>query len=90
MVKSAEMAPRNTVSRECCMDMMAAMKNVLSPISETMMTEREAMKPWVKLTSIPPPSDGFSVDPDALGAIAACGGQTGSAVSLSGVIRGHQ
>ena len=32
-------------------DKMAAMKNVLSPSSETMMTEREARKPWRKLSS---------------------------------------
>ena len=48
------MAPRKTVSLECCMERMAAMKKVLSPSSDTMMTEREAMKPWVKLTSRPP------------------------------------
>ena len=53
-MKSAPTAPRKTVSLECCIDMMAAMKNVLSPSSETIMTDREAMKPWVKLTSRPP------------------------------------
>lgn len=31
---------------ECLMAMMAAMKKVLSPISDTMMTEMEAAKPW--------------------------------------------
>ena len=32
--------------RECLMAMMAAMKKVLSPISETMMTEKAATKAW--------------------------------------------
>lgn len=41
---SAEMAPRNTVRRECFMAMIAAMKNVLSPISETIMTDSDATK----------------------------------------------
>ena len=30
------------------MAMIAAMKNVLSPSSDTMMTTRVAMKPWMK------------------------------------------
>lgn len=42
----ADIAPRNTVSRECFIAMIAAMKNVLSPISETMITENVAMNPW--------------------------------------------
>lgn len=51
----AEMAPKNTVSRECFMAMMAAMKNVLSPISDTMITDKDAKKPWmnpVRVTSV--------------------------------------
>lgn len=51
----AEMAPKNTVSRECFIAMMAAMKNVLSPISDTMITDKDAKKPWmnpVRVTSV--------------------------------------
>ena len=33
------------------MDRIAAMKNVLSPSSETMITARAAKKPWTKLSS---------------------------------------
>ena len=44
----AEMAPLKTSSREYFMAIMAAMKNVLSPISDTMMTEIEAMKACMK------------------------------------------
>lgn len=50
----AEIAPKNTVSRECFMAMMAAMKKVLSPISDTMITDKDAKKPWmnpVRVTS---------------------------------------
>jgi len=32
--------------------MMAAMKNVLSPSSETIITDKEAMKPWANPTSL--------------------------------------
>ena len=41
------------------MAMMAAMKKVLSPISETMMTEKAATKAWKKptLTHATTPSD---------------------------------
>ena len=42
------MAPVKTNSFECCMAKMAAMKNVLSPISEMMIMLREAIKPWRK------------------------------------------
>ena len=39
-------APMNTIRRECLMAMMAAMKNVLSPSSETMITDKDAIKAW--------------------------------------------
>lgn len=42
----AETADRKTVRRECLMAMMAAMKKVLSPISETTMTVSDDTKPW--------------------------------------------
>ena len=42
------MAPINTVSRECVMAIMAAIKKVLSPSSDTIITDSEAMKAWVK------------------------------------------
>lgn len=38
----AEMAPVNTVSLGCFMAIIAAIKNVLSPISETNITEIDA------------------------------------------------
>lgn len=41
----AEMAPKKTVSRECFIAMIAAMKKVLSPISETMITDNDATNP---------------------------------------------
>lgn len=41
---SANMAPANTVSLGCRIAMIAAMKNVLSPSSETMITDSEARK----------------------------------------------
>ena len=44
----ASMAPAYTIVRGCFMAMMAAMKKVLSPISETTMTEKEAKKAWKK------------------------------------------
>lgn len=44
MTNIADIAAINTVDRECLMAMMAAMKKVLSPNSETMITETEAMK----------------------------------------------
>lgn len=43
----AEMAPVNTMALGCRMAMIAAMKNVLSPSSLTMIIDREAMKAWV-------------------------------------------
>ena len=44
--KSAEMAARNTVSLLFRMARMAAMKKVLSPISETRMTEMDSPDKW--------------------------------------------
>lgn len=44
MMASADMAPAKTVILECRMAMMAAMKNVLSPSSETIIIERDATK----------------------------------------------
>ena len=44
---SANIAPVNTTNLECLIDMMAAIKNVLSPSSETMMTDKEATKAWM-------------------------------------------
>lgn len=43
----ASMAPASTVSRLYRMAIMAAMKKVLSPSSDTMMTEMEATKAWM-------------------------------------------
>jgi len=53
MAAKAAMAPAKTVSRGCLMAIMAAMKKVLSPNSETIITEKEATKAWKKPT---PPS----------------------------------
>ena len=41
----AEMAPVNTRHLACCIARIAAMKNVLSPSSDTIMTQREATNP---------------------------------------------
>ncbi len=46
MSARADIAPANTVVLLCLMAMMAAMKNVLSPSSETTMTEKVAMNEW--------------------------------------------
>lgn len=48
----APIAPANTVILGCRMAMMAAMKNVLSPNSETMMTDKDATKAWINPTSL--------------------------------------
>ena len=48
---NAVIAPLNTISLACLIAIMAAIKNVLSPSSETMITDSEAMKPWVNPTS---------------------------------------
>jgi len=44
MTPRAAMAPPNTTRREWRMARIAAMKNVLSPSSETIMTDNDAMK----------------------------------------------
>ena len=49
---NAVIAPLNTISLGCRIAMMAAMKNVLSPSSETIITDKEAMKPWANPTSL--------------------------------------
>jgi hypothetical protein len=46
MSAKADMAPKNTVSLECRIAMMAAMNHVLSPNSETMITDSDAIKAW--------------------------------------------
>ena len=43
ITKMADIAARKTVARECLMAMIAAMKKVLSPNSETIITETDAM-----------------------------------------------
>ena len=40
------MAPINTVVLGCLMAMIAAIKKVLSPSSETIITERDAINAW--------------------------------------------
>ena len=42
MIKRAAIAPPNTTSRECRIAIIAAMKKVLSPNSETMITDNDA------------------------------------------------
>lgn len=44
----AEIAPTKTVSRGCLIAIMAAMKNVLSPNSDTIITENDATNAWKK------------------------------------------
>ena len=46
----ADMAAKKTVLRECLIAIMAAMKKVLSPNSETIITESDAMNAWKNLT----------------------------------------
>jgi len=70
MKARAEIAPPNTVRRGCLIAMMAAIKKVLSPSSETTIIEREAIKAcmnprfgtdvWV----VDPTMDGACVDID--------------------------
>ena len=48
MTARAEMAARNTVSLLLDMARMAAMKKVLSPSSDTRITDRDSTKPWRK------------------------------------------
>lgn len=45
---NAKMAPANTVRRGCLMAIIAAIKNVLSPISDTRITDKAAAKAWKK------------------------------------------
>jgi len=52
MRPSAAMAPENTSKREWRIARIAAMKNVLSPSSDTMMTDSDATNAWTKLASI--------------------------------------
>jgi len=51
MMARAAMAADQTINRECFIAMIAAMKKVLSPSSDTMMTDKEAMNAWKKLLS---------------------------------------
>lgn len=44
----AKIAPANTVNRGCLMAIIAAIKNVLSPISDTRITDNAAAKAWKK------------------------------------------
>lgn len=44
----ANMAPANTVNRGCLIAIIAAMKKVLSPISDTRITDKAAAKAWIK------------------------------------------
>lgn len=46
----ALIAPMNTVNLGCFIAIIAAIKNVLSPNSDTTMTDRDAMKAWRKPT----------------------------------------
>ena len=51
----AKIAPVKTISREWRIAMIAAIKNVLSPSSETMITEIDAANAWMKPTLSWPP-----------------------------------
>ena len=48
MLPSASIAPANTTEREYFIARIQAIKNVLSPISLTMMTAKLAVRPWMK------------------------------------------
>lgn len=61
MKPRATTAPVKTVSLECDMAIMAVMKNDLSPISEIMITDRDAITACTKLMSI---SDWSSFGPE--------------------------
>ena len=60
----AAIAPINTVHLGCLIAMIAAIKKVLSPSSETKITLSVAMKPWTKLPDAPiyPIETDFSCD----------------------------
>ena len=62
MTTRASRAPENTINRGCLMAMMAAMKKVLSPNSDTIITESEATNPCVKPSS----SNVFCVESSSL------------------------
>lgn len=49
MTVMAPMAPRKTAARDLCTDMMLVMKKVLSPSSEAVISEEEAMKEFQKV-----------------------------------------
>lgn len=42
----AAIAPENTVSLECRIAIITAINHVLSPSSDTIITDRDARKPW--------------------------------------------
>lgn len=44
---NADIAPEKTVKRGCFIAMIAAIKKVLSPISDTNITEKAATKAWM-------------------------------------------
>lgn len=46
------MAPVNTINRGCLIAIMAAMKNVLSPSSDTRMTDKDAKNPCTNPKSV--------------------------------------
>lgn len=48
MRASAPIAPIKTVSLGCLIAIIAAIKNVLSPISETTITDNDATNAWTK------------------------------------------
>lgn len=48
---SALIAPAKTIKRGCRIAMIAAMKNVLSPNSDTIITDSDAMNACIKPTS---------------------------------------
>lgn len=52
MRPSAAIAPVKTIRRECRIARIAAMKKVLSPSSDTIMTDSDAINAWTKLASI--------------------------------------
>ena len=44
----APIAPRKTMNLECLIAIMAAIKKVLSPSSDTIMTDIDATNAWIK------------------------------------------
>lgn len=49
---NADIAPLNTIRRGCRIAIMAAMKNVLSPNSDTTITDKDAINACKKLKSV--------------------------------------